>query len=121
MKEQKNISKKEHYIYITVLSIIVISLIYLLLDINEKVDKVVRIVYCEDRHEMFVGFDDEEVNDYVIGRYVITENADYIIQHALYCDMNNRTCTPYQGGNDWIVARKICRSFNFKLKGLILQ
>lgn len=86
-------------------------------DISIIQNSTVKLVYCEDLNNLFVGTNDIEINKYVLKRYgAIFDNKteNYVLNHALYCDMNNTTCQRYKY-NDWIVARTICKNFNFKI------
>lgn len=84
------------------------------------VNSTVKLIYCEDLNNLFVGLDNEEVNKYVLKRYgaIFKNNTkNFILNNALYCDLNNTTCKKYKD-NDWIVGRTICKNFNFRVGDL---
>ena len=85
------------------------------------VNSTIKLVYCEDLDNLFVGLEDKKVEDSVLSKYGKLFNKStikpYILTHALYCDINDNECT-YYINNDWVIGRSICKNFNFKLKEL---
>ncbi len=76
-------------------------------------------VYCRHKDTFYMGRNDPNITQYVKSLYTMFRNVNdsYIMRQPIYCSDAIGGCGLYNGvKNDWIVANRICKSFQFDLE-----